>query len=42
MAVQKNAVRKTPAKAEDNKLKEPETVKTEESSFEETTKDNPN
>lgn len=29
MAVQKNAVRKTPAKAEDNKLKEPETVKTE-------------
>lgn len=29
MAVQKNAVRKTPAKAEDNKLKELETVKTE-------------
>ena len=29
MAVQKNAVRKTPAKDEDNKLKEPETVKTE-------------
>ena len=29
MAEQKNAVRKTPAKAEDNKLKEPETVKTE-------------